>query len=173
MTIRTVFLSLAAAALVACGSTPAPLPEVAPVDDRPPAGAGQGNGSGIDDASVGAGRAIGDDSGALGDTIIYFEYDRSEISPQYAAVLAEHARRLAAQPGLRVRLEGHADERGSREYNIGLGERRALAVRRVLLVQGASAGQISVVSFGEERPAALGSNEEAYRQNRRVALVYR
>ncbi|MEM1261597.1 MAG: peptidoglycan-associated lipoprotein Pal [Pseudomonadota bacterium] len=174
MTIRTVFLGLTAATLVACGSTPAPLPEVAPVDDRPPAGADrQGNGSGLDDGSLGAGRSIGDDSGSLGDTVIYFEYDRSEISPQYAAILAEHARRLAAQPGLRVRLEGHADERGSREYNIGLGERRALAVRRVLLVQGASAGQLSVVSFGEERPAALGSNEEAYRQNRRVALVYR
>ena len=160
-------------ALAACQSTPEPLPEISAVDDAPPA-TGASRGSGLDDQTLGAGSAIGDDSGAAsGETIIYFEYDKSDISPQYATELADHARRLAAQPALRVRLEGHADERGSREYNIGLGERRALAVRRVLLVQGASAGQISVVSFGEERPAALGSNEAAYRQNRRVVLTYR
>ncbi|MEL7539108.1 MAG: peptidoglycan-associated lipoprotein Pal [Pseudomonadota bacterium] len=169
---RTLTLGvLLAVALSGCGSTPAPLPEISAVDDAPPANS-SARGSGLNDDGVGAGSAIGDDSGAL-ETVIYFEYDKSEISSQYASVLAEHARRLAAQPSLRVRLEGHADERGSREYNIGLGERRSLAVRRVLLVQGASAGQISVVSFGEERPAALGSNEEAYRQNRRVVLVYR
>jgi peptidoglycan-associated lipoprotein len=73
---------------------------------------------------------------------------------------------------LSVRLEGHADERGSREYNIGLGERRAQAVRRVLLIQGASASQISTVSFGEERPAAFGSDEGAWAQNRRVEVKY-
>ena len=72
-----------------------------------------------------------------------------------------------------VRLEGHADERGSREYNIGLGERRAQAVRRVLMLQGATANQISTVSYGEERPAATGSDEESWRLNRRVELVYR
>ena len=71
-----------------------------------------------------------------------------------------------------VRLEGHADERGSREYNIGLGERRSQAVRRMLLIQGASAAQISTVSFGEERPAEFGSTEEAYAQNRRVVFQY-
>ncbi|MEE8221354.1 MAG: OmpA family protein, partial [Woeseiaceae bacterium] len=72
----------------------------------------------------------------------------------------------------RIRLEGHADERGSREYNIGLGERRSQAVRRMLLIQGASTSQISTVSFGEERPAAFGSNEEAYALNRRVEIKY-
>jgi peptidoglycan-associated lipoprotein len=71
-----------------------------------------------------------------------------------------------------VRLEGHADERGSREYNIGLGERRAQAVRRLLLLQGVSAGQISTVSFGEERPRATGSTESAWAQNRRVEITY-
>jgi len=72
-----------------------------------------------------------------------------------------------------VRLEGHTDERGSREYNIGLGERRAQAVRRALMLQGASANQLSTVSYGEERPAATGSDEESWRLNRRVELVYR
>ena len=79
---------------------------------------------------------------------------------------------LANDPQLSVRLEGHADERGSREYNIGLGERRSQTVRRMLLIQGASASQISTVSFGEERPVAFGSTEEAYSQNRRVEFKY-
>ena len=82
-------------------------------------------------------------------------------------------RNLAANPNMQVRLEGHADERGSREYNIGLGERRAQAVRRVLQLQGAGAQQLTTVSYGEERPAASGSDEESWRLNRRVELVYR
>ena len=81
-------------------------------------------------------------------------------------------RRLANDSGAAVRLEGHADERGSREYNIGLGERRSQSVRKLLLIQGASASQISTVSFGEERPAAFGSDEESYAQNRRVEIKY-
>ncbi|MGI9270882.1 MAG: OmpA family protein, partial [Woeseiaceae bacterium] len=79
---------------------------------------------------------------------------------------------LGMNSGMSVRLEGHADERGSREYNIGLGERRAQTVRRLLLIQGASAAQVSTVSFGEERPAADGSSEAAYSQNRRVEIAY-
>ena len=105
--------------------------------------------------------------------IIYFEYDRDEVRPEYADLLAAHARRLINDSSLRLRLEGHADERGSREYNIGLGERRAQAVRRLLLIQGASPGQISTVSYGEERPVAFGSTESDYEKNRRVELSYR
>ncbi len=87
-------------------------------------------------------------------------------------VVSRHAMQLANNPSARVRLEGHADERGSREYNIGLGERRAQAVRRLLLIQGAGTAQISTVSFGEERPQAEGSNEAAYELNRRVEIKY-
>jgi len=118
------------------------------------------------------GEAIGDDrvgAGELG-TIIYFDFDQSELRPEYTDLVAQHANQLANNSRLRVRLEGHADERGSREYNIGLGERRAQAVRRMLLIQGASASQISTVSFGEERPAAFGSDEESYTLNRRVEI---
>jgi peptidoglycan-associated lipoprotein len=79
---------------------------------------------------------------------------------------------LANNSGISVRLEGHADERGSREYNIGLGERRAQTVRRMLLIQGASTAQISTVSFGEERPAAFGNDEDSWSQNRRVEIKY-
>jgi peptidoglycan-associated lipoprotein len=105
--------------------------------------------------------------------IVYFEYDRAEIRPEFNDMLAAHGRYLNGVQTATVRLEGHADERGSREYNIGLGERRALAVRQVLMLQGAQASQVTTVSYGEERPVALGSDEESYSLNRRVELVYR
>jgi peptidoglycan-associated lipoprotein len=105
-------------------------------------------------------------------TVIYFDFDSSELRPEDADTVARHALQLADNPQWNVRLEGHADERGSREYNIGLGERRSQTVRRLLLIQGASAAQISTVSFGEERPAAFGSTEDAYSQNRRVEFKY-
>jgi peptidoglycan-associated lipoprotein len=105
--------------------------------------------------------------------VVYFDYDQAEIKPEFNAMLQAHGRYLAQNATAQVRLEGHTDERGSREYNIGLGERRAQAVRRALMLQGASANQLSTVSYGEERPAATGSDEEAWRLNRRVELVYR
>ena len=104
--------------------------------------------------------------------LIYFDFDQSDLKPEYADTLARHARKLSNSSRSKVRLEGHADERGSREYNIGLGERRSQAVRRMLLIQGASSKQISTVSFGEERPAAMGSDEASYTQNRRVEIKY-
>ena len=105
--------------------------------------------------------------------VIYFDYDQADIKPEFNAMLQAHGRRLSQGGNLQVRLEGHADERGSREYNIGLGERRAQAVRRVLMLQGATAQQLETVSYGEERPAQTGSDDEAWRLNRRVELVYR
>jgi len=102
---------------------------------------------------------------------IYFDFDSSEIRPEYASVIASHARRLASNVTLTVRLEGHTDERGSREYNIALGERRAQAVRRALLLQGAGENQVATVSYGEERPAVDGMTEEAWAENRRVEIV--
>ena len=104
--------------------------------------------------------------------IIYFDFDQSDLKPKYADLLSRHASKLSNSSRTQVRLEGHADERGSREYNIGLGERRSQAVRRMLLIQGAAANQISTVSFGEERPAAMGSDEASYDQNRRVEIKY-
>jgi peptidoglycan-associated lipoprotein len=86
--------------------------------------------------------------------------------------LAAHAKYLNANVSRKVRLEGHTDERGSREYNIGLGERRAQAVRRALLLQGVGEAQITTISYGEERPAVTGSDEEAYAKNRRVEMSY-
>ena len=109
----------------------------------------------------------------LGQLVVYFDYDTADILPEFNAQLQAHGQQLAQNPGMQLRLEGHADERGSREYNIGLGERRAQAVRRVLMLQGATAQQLTTVSYGEERPAQTGSDEESWRLNRRVELVYR
>ena len=115
----------------------------------------------------------GQGDGPLSRLVIYFDFDRSEIRSDFNDLLRAHGAFLAENTGRQVRLEGHADERGSREYNIGLGEQRAQAVRRVLMLQGASADQLGTVSYGEERPAALGSDENSYSLNRRVELVYR
>ena len=104
--------------------------------------------------------------------VVYFDFDQSDIRPEFNDMLQQHASFLQRYGNSSVRLEGHADETGSREYNIGLGERRAQAVRRILLLAGASASQLSTVSYGEERPAALGSDEESYSLNRRVELIY-
>lgn len=119
-----------------------------------------------------AGGAMAGPGADLENRVVYFEFDRSDVPGDYVALLQAHGEYLAANPGSQVRLEGHADERGSREYNIGLGERRAQAVRQLLLLQGAAADQLSTVSYGEERPAVLGSDDEAWSLNRRVELVY-
>ena len=103
---------------------------------------------------------------------IYFDYDSSEISPEFTDMIRAHARQLQQNPTMRVRLEGHSDERGSREYNIALGERRAQTVRQALQLQGASSTQLSTVSYGEERPVVTGHDDAAWAKNRRVELVY-
>ena len=102
---------------------------------------------------------------------VYFAFDSSEIQSDYLPVVAAHATYLARYPASHVRLEGHTDERGSREYNIGLGERRAQTVRKALLLQGVADSQITTVSYGEERPAVEGHDEAAFAQNRRVVMV--
>ena len=105
-------------------------------------------------------------------TTFYFDFDTSEIKPEARDVLVAHARYLANSPRQQVRVVGHADERGSKEYNLALGERRAKAVERFLIVNGASRGQIETVSYGEEKPAVRGSGEETWAQNRRVELNF-
>ncbi len=126
-----------------------------------------------DDPSLGGGEDVPYDPSAEELAhVIYFDFDSSELRSEDTDLVARHAMQLAQNGGMRVRLEGHADERGSREYNIGLGERRSQTVRRMLLIQGATASQISTVSFGEERPVATGSDEASWSQNRRVEIKY-
>jgi peptidoglycan-associated lipoprotein len=106
------------------------------------------------------------------DRIIYFEYDSSNIRAESRPVIEANARALAGNSRAVTQLEGHTDERGSREYNIALGERRANAVRQVMVAMGVSPQQIRVMSYGEERPAASGQDEQSYALNRRVEILY-
>ncbi|MCG8415613.1 MAG: peptidoglycan-associated lipoprotein Pal [Pseudomonadales bacterium] len=110
---------------------------------------------------------------ALRQTVFYFDFDIAEFKAEDRDTLTYHARDLAANANKRVRLEGHADERGTREYNLALGERRANGILNYLIVNGASRSQIEVVSYGEERPAQSGQTESAYSRNRRVEIVAR
>ena len=107
---------------------------------------------------------------AIATTVFYFKFDRSDLSAEARAALVHHANRLKSNPGLRYRLEGHADERGTREYNLALGERRAQAIERYLQVQGVSANQLETISYGEENPVDRGTTEAAYARNRRVEI---
>lgn len=104
--------------------------------------------------------------------VVYFDLDRSTVRPEAQEILSCHARYLSNRSQARVTLEGHADERGSREYNLGLGERRGNAARDALSVAGASSSQLTVVSYGEERPTCTMSDESCWQQNRRVEIVY-
>ena len=116
--------------------------------------------------------AIDDSASPLNKKIIYFEFDKSTVLPEYLEVIKSHATYLFYYTDVKVRLEGHADERGTREYNIALGERRAAAVRQLLLLQGGSADQISIISYGEELPVASAHDEESWGLNRRAEFVY-
>ncbi|WP_254274746.1 peptidoglycan-associated lipoprotein Pal [Halomonas sp. 3H] len=133
------------------------------------AGSGQVSGTGL-----GAGGTAGQqaDGRIPEQRTIYFEFDSDRIRSEFEPVLSAHARYLRSNGSARVVLQGHTDERGTREYNMALGERRARSVERFLSVQGVSPSQVEVVSYGEERPAARGQNEEAYAQNRRVVFAY-
>lgn len=129
--------------------------------------------TGVDSSGAFQGHPLDDPSSPLSNRTVYFEFDSSEILPQDREILQAHARYLAANSSASVTLEGHADERGTREYNIALGERRANAVRQLMTLTGASGQQIRTVSYGEERPVAEGHDEESWRLNRRVEIIYR
>jgi peptidoglycan-associated lipoprotein len=133
----------------------------------------QTSGADSSSSSSSGGSGASGPPGALGSQrVIYFEFDSSEIRSEFVDVIAAHGRFLAGNASIRVRLEGHSDERGTREYNIGLAERRAQTVKRALGLQGVQDAQVATVSYGEERPAAVGSDENAYSKNRRVEIVY-
>ena len=179
--VQILMLVFAGAIMVGCGGNSATVADstapASPGTTTTSSGAGGGaNTTGLD-GSGGSGSFIAvpgrDAEGLLSRLVVYFSFDQSDIDPEFNGLLAAHGEYLAGNSGAQVRLEGHTDERGSREYNIGLGERRAQAVRRVLLLQGAATEQLSTVSYGEERSAVVGGDEEAYSLNRRVELVYR
>ncbi|MDH5473842.1 MAG: peptidoglycan-associated lipoprotein Pal [Gammaproteobacteria bacterium] len=177
MRLKILSVLLAAGFLVAC--------DPAQVKDGDSAGGQMGDQTttgGISDTGVNTGRymdnvsydraAINDSGSVLAERVIYFDFDSDQISPDFTELLVHHGKYLAANADVSLRLEGHADERGTREYNVALGNRRAQAVRRLILLQGAAASQVAVISYGEEKPVALSHDEEAWRLNRRAELVY-
>ena len=137
-----------------------------------------GNGTGGADTSAAGGggawtgSALEDPNSPLYEKVVYFDFDTAEIRPEYVDTLRAHAEYLVNTPAARLVIEGHCDERGSREYNIALGERRANSVQRFLEAEGVSPVQLETVSYGEERPVDLGHNEDAWARNRRAELVY-
>lgn len=164
--------------LSACGSN-VKLDE-APVSDRSTAPAAPADASST--ASSGSSRTVPTavvDETAVGQPpasvarVIYFDYDSFVVRPEFAATLEGHAQFLKGDAKRRVVLQGHTDERGGREYNLALGQKRAEAVRRQLAILGVSEAQQEAVSFGKEKPAAMGSDEAAHAKNRRVEFTYR
>jgi peptidoglycan-associated lipoprotein len=123
--------------------------------------------------SAWTGHPLDDPNSLLAKRTVFFDFDESVILDQDRPILEAHAQYLSQNPGAAVTLEGHTDERGTREYNLALGERRAIAVRQFMSLLGASGQQLRTISYGEERPAASGHNEEAWALNRRVEIIYR
>lgn len=180
-TFKSVALSAVLVALLsACGSG-VKLDDV-PVSDRTGAPTGVADGSGAA-ASPSGSRAVPTAAASDTDTqaeppasvsrVVYFDYDSFLVRPEFAATLESHARFLKADAKRRVVLQGHTDERGGREYNLALGQKRAEAVRRQLGILGVSEAQQEAVSFGKEKPAVTGSDEASLAKNRRVELSYR
>lgn len=174
------YLMVAALAMVlaGCGSNVKLDPPIQGSSTTDANGGGAGaTGQGAGQSTVTPVQAGGPGADAQGPVgvgrVILFDFDSFVVKPEYQGLVDQHARFLQANRGRSVSLEGHTDERGSREYNLALGQKRAEAVRRALTLVGATDAQIEAVSFGEEKPAVAGSTEEAYSQNRRVELRYR
>ncbi|MES2413547.1 MAG: peptidoglycan-associated lipoprotein Pal [Pseudomonadota bacterium] len=163
-----------ATALVACGSS-VKLDE-APVENRTATSVAPAN-SGASTSAVAPVEIAGANNAAAGPVgiakIIYFDYDSFIIKPEFQVVIEAHARFLAANRTRKLAIEGHTDDRGGREYNLALGQKRAEAVRRSLGLLGVTDAQVEAVSFGKEKPADSGSTEDAFAKNRRAELNYR
>ena len=172
------FSHVLAVAFLAVGLAACTKPKQTKPSEPPPATAatGEASTSGVGEAATAGTKPLTPQQQALAAlrtrNVVYFDYNSSEIPQEYLAVVSANAAYLVKYPTARLRLEGNTDERGSREYNIGLGERRAQTVRRAMLAKGVADGQMTTVSYGEERPAVPGHDEAAYAQNRRVEFVY-
>jgi peptidoglycan-associated lipoprotein len=172
--VAVALFGLMALGLAGC---PKPATKPAPEQGQAVAPAGSGASTGASPTDDGRAQPLGDASGqgAAGagsvGTTVYFDFDSAEIKPEFQALIAAQGKHLVQGGTLRLRLEGNTDERGSPEYNIGLGERRAQAVKKALALQGGRADQLVTVSYGEERPAVEGHTEEAWAKNRRVDIV--
>jgi peptidoglycan-associated lipoprotein len=182
---KWIIAALVAAFVVGCKSTdtqsPAPIEEQAPTATAGATGAAGGATTSRAVTSPVGGTPAGPGGGAvppkgssgpLSKRVVYFDYDSFVVKDDYRAVVDAHAKFMQANKGSRVALQGHADERGSREYNIALGQKRADSVKKLMQLLGATEIQVETVSFGKEKPRAEGHDETAWAQNRRVEFVY-
>ena len=179
--IKRVTFALTVLALVAGCSSGVKLDDV-PVEDKTATSTMGGANTGANSGSTGVSGVAGvdlnqsgrDAAGPVGvSRIVYFDYDSYVIKPEFQSLIEAHSRFIKTGQGRKVMIEGHTDERGGREYNLALGQKRAEAVRRSLGLLGVQDGQIEAVSFGKEKPAAQGGTEDVHAQNRRVELSYR
>jgi peptidoglycan-associated lipoprotein len=174
--LNTVLLLIFSVAfLAACEGTTGTTKDDATVSssDSSSSSSGSATTSATGSGSAWAGHPLDDPNSLLAKRTVYFNYDESVIIESDRPILEAHAEYLSRNPGAAVTLEGHTDERGTREYNLALGEQRAISVRQFMSLLGASGQQMRTLSYGEERPAALGDTEEAWALNRRVVIVYR
>ncbi|WP_242110645.1 peptidoglycan-associated lipoprotein Pal [Luteimonas aquatica] len=167
-TTRVLLTALLCTAAVACSKK---------VKETPPTDTGTGPSTGgVTDTGPTAPGAYGpndlDTDACLRQRVVYFDFDQDGLRSEFQAAMACHAKYLRDRPSARITLEGNADERGSREYNLGLGERRGNAVSSALQANGGSGSQLTVVSYGEERPTCTESSEDCWAKNRRVEIVY-
>lgn len=140
---------------------------------------GIGSGMGIGGTALEGGKlvsyeenAVNDPNNVLSEKIVYFAFDSNAVSDDYIELVKHHGKYLSFNGNASVRLEGHADERGTREYNVALAEQRAQSVKKIMLYEGAAEAQISIISYGEEKPVSFDHDEESMRMNRRVEIVY-
>lgn len=168
---RFIALVMLAALIAACAreTTPEPAP---PEPTPPPATERPVEVDRLDPRDFTDARNLDNPDSLLNQRVVYYEFDRSNVRAQFRPIIDAHAAYLRANPSARVILEGHCDERGSREYNLGLGERRGNSVDELLRAAGVPGRQIEVVSYGEERPVCRDSNEDCWQRNRRTEIVY-
>lgn len=171
------WLALAAVVVCLAGCSSGVKLDQPPVEDKTgvdvTAGTGSSSGTASGVTAVNLGKDGQDGVGPGGPSIVYFDFDSYVVKPEYQSVVENHAKYLRADAKRRAMLEGHTDERGGREYNLALGQRRSEAVAKALVLLGVSAGQVEAVSFGKEKPAVEGSGEAAWAKNRRVEVKYR
>jgi peptidoglycan-associated lipoprotein len=161
--------------LLAGCPNPAVVPEKPPVDEHPPTTTvNPGDSTATNPVTTDnlSGDELTRPGSVLAQRSIYFEYDKFDIQDKYKPIVEAHARYLISHPGRKILIQGNCDERGSREYNVALGQKRADAIKRALLLLGAKETQIEAVSLGEEKPKALGHDEESWAQNRRGDVLY-
>jgi len=175
--IKRISLAITVAALMAGCSSGVKLDDV-PVEDKTAVpttgGSGGANAGQAGVAGVNLGQSARDAAGPVGvSRLVYFDYDSYVIKPEFQSLIEAHARFIKSSGNRKVMVEGHTDERGGREYNLALGQKRAEAVRRSLGLLGVSDNQVEAVSFGKEKPAAHGNSEDVHAQNRRAELSYR